>query len=383
MVHTCHIEEGTHSVMDRRVNKLAELLVNYSVAVKPGDKVTIDGKSTAEPLLEAVYAEVLRAGGFPLMAIRLPREEEVLFRCASSEQLQHIPEPLKLVAETYDAGISLIAEQNTKALTKVDPTKMVLHSTARAGLMQTYLHRAASGAFRSTVAVFPTNALAQDAEMSLTEYEDFVYSACMPDMDDPVGHWKRLSGWQQSIIEWLTGKESVHVTGLETDLHFSISGRTFVNCDGKVNMPDGEVYTGPVEDSIEGHVCFSYPAIYGGREVTGVRLWFEGGQVVKATAEKNEDFLLETLDTDEGARRIGEFGIGTNEGINRFTGQILFDEKINGSFHMALGAGFPRTGSLNESAIHWDLICDLRDNGEIRVDNEPLYREGEFAIQFK
>jgi aminopeptidase len=162
----------------------------------------------------------------------------------------------------------------------------------------------------------------------------------------------------------------------------NIEGRKFINCDGKNNMPDGEVFTGPVEDSMQGNVYFSYPAIYDDREITGVRLWFENGKVVRASAEKNEQFLLKMLDTDDGARYVGEFAIGTNEGITRFTRQILFDEKINGSFHMALGVGFPETGSRNESAIHWDMVCDLRQGGEIRVDDELLYKDGKFVLSF-
>jgi aminopeptidase len=314
---------------------------------------------------------------------RLTGTDELLFRYASDEQLKHVPEPLKLAMKTYDVRISILAEENTRALSSVDPAKQVLRAQSRAELMKTFLQRAASGELRWTLTMFPTNACAQDAEMSLSEYEDFVYGACMPDMDDPVGYWQRFSAWQQKIVDWLSGKNQVHVIGPETDLRLSIEGRICRNCDGHENMPDGEVFTGPVEDSVEGHVYFSYPAIYRGREVIGVRLRFEGGRVVKASAEKNEEYLLKTLDTDEGSRRIGEFAIGTNEGITRFTREILFDEKINGSFHMALGAGYPETGSKNESAIHWDMICDLRQGGEIWVDDELLYKNGKFVIDFK
>jgi aminopeptidase len=366
---------------DQRIEKLADLLVNYSVAVKPGDRVLIDGDSNAGALVREVYGRVLQAGGHPFLIPRLTGIDELFFRYASDEQLQHVPEPLKLIMETYDVRIAIAAEENTKALSGVDPAKMVLRSQARTELMQTFMRRSAAGELRWTVTMFPTNACAQDAEMSLSEYEDFVYGACMPDLDDPIGYWRRFSAWQQKIVDWLKGRERVHVIGPETDLRLSVAGRTFENCNGTYNMPDGEVFTGPVEDSVEGHVCFSYPAIYGGREVTGARLWFEGGRVVKATADKNEDFLQKTIDTDEGARRVGEFAIGTNEGITRFTRQILFDEKINGSFHMALGAGYPETGSQNQSAIHWDLICDLRQGGEIRVDDELLYKDGKFVIE--
>ena len=367
-------------MMDPRVDKLADLLVNYSVAVRAGDRVLIEGTSLAEPLLKAVYVKVLQAGGHPLMNAAPSGIEELLFRHASDEQLQYIHPPRKLVMETYDVRISIGGDDNTRSLTSVDPARTVLREQAQTELMKTLLRRSATGELRRTFALFPTNAYAQDAEMSLSEYEDFAYGACMPDMNDPVGYWRRFSARQEKIVNWLKGKEQVRVTGPETDLRLSIAGRTFINCDGHTNMPDGEVFTGPVEDSIEGHAYFSYPAIEGGREVVGVRLWFEHGRVVKAAAEKNEEFLLKTLDTDEGSRRIGEFAIGTNEGITRFTRQILFDEKINGSFHMALGAGFPETGSRNESAIHWDLVSDLRHGGEIRVDGELLYKDGQFVI---
>ena len=367
---------------DPRIEKLADVLVNYSVAVQPGDKVMVQGNTLAEPLLKAVYTKVLQAGGHPLMLVSLPGMDELLFRYASDEQLQHVPEPVKLVAETYDANIGIRGAENTKSLSSVDPAKMVLRNQGQAELMQTFMRRSASGEFRWVGTLFPTNACAQDAEMSLSEFEDFVYGACLPDMEDPAGYWRRFSAWQQKIVDWFKGKERVHIVGPETDLRLSIADRVFINSDGRNNMPSGEVFTGPVEDSVEGHVYFSYPAIYQGREVVGVRLWFENGRVVKATAEKSEDFLLQTLDTDEGSRYVGEFAIGTNEGITRFTKSILFDEKIYGSFHMALGASIPESGGKNESAIHWDMICDLRDGGEIWVDDELLYKDGQFVIEF-
>jgi aminopeptidase len=367
---------------DPRIEKLADVLVNYSVEVQPGDKVVVQGSTLAEPLLKAVYARVLRAGGHPLMLASLPGVDALLFRYASDEQLQYVPEPLKLVVDTFDVSIGVGGAENTKALSNVDPARVVLHNRAQTALIETVMRRSASGELRWVGTLFPTHAHAQDAEMSLSEYEDFVYGACLPDPDDPVGYWRRFSAWQQKIVDWFKGKERVHVVGPETDLRLSIADRVFINSDGRRNMPSGEVFTGPVEDSVEGHVYFSYPAIHQGREVTGVRLWFEGGQVVKATAEKNEDFLLETLDTDEGSRYVGEFAIGTNEGITRFTRQILFDEKIQGSFHMALGRGYPETGSQNRSAIHWDMICDLQGGGEIRVDDDLLYRDGRFVVEF-
>jgi aminopeptidase len=367
---------------DPRIKKLADVLVNYSVAVQPGDKVEVRGDLLAAPLLREVYAGVLQAGGHPLVEIFLPGGDKLLYRYASDEQLQYISEPERLIFNTYDASITVMGEENTKSLSNVDPAKVALRSQGRAELMQTFMRRSAAKEYRWVGTLFPTNAYAQDAEMSLSEYEDFVYGACMPDLDDPVGYWRRFSAWQQKIVDWFKGKEHVYVIGPETDLRLSIAGRTFVNADGKNNMPSGEVFTGPVEDSVQGHIYFSYPAIHMGREVAGVRLWFEDGKVVRASAAKNEDFLLKTLDTDARSRYLGEFAIGTNRGITRFTRQILFDEKIGGSIHLAVGAGYPETGSQNVSSIHWDMIADMRDGGEIWVDDELLYKDGEFVIEF-
>ena len=365
---------------DPRVEKLARVLVEYSVAVRQGDRVLIEGSSAAGPLLKAVYVRTLQAGGHPLMNVSLSGTEEMLFRHASDVQLQHVPEPRKLIMETYDVRISIGGDENTRSLTGVDPARMVLREQAHTELMKTFLKRAAAGELRWVYTLFPTNAYAQDAEMSLGDYEDFLYGACLPDMGDPVGYWQRFSASQQKVVNWLKGKQDMHIIGPETDLKMSVAGRTFINCDGHENMPDGEIFTGPVEDSVEGHAYFSYPAIEGGREVIGVRLWFQHGRVVNASAAKNEEFLLKTLDTDEGARRVGEIAIGTSEGIHRATRQILFDEKINGSFHLALGAGYPETGSRNESAIHWDMVSDLRQGGRIWVDGQLLYQDGRFVI---
>jgi aminopeptidase len=365
---------------DIRLEKLADLLVNYSVAVKPGDKVYIQSQALAEPLIKAVYVKVLQAGGHPFFAISPNGVAELLYRYSSDEQLKYIDPPLKMLYETYDVMINIGGGDNTKALSNVDPAKLVMRQQARTELQKTFLGRSARGELRWTTLLYPTNAYAQDAEMGLQEYEDFVYTACLGDPDDPVGHWKRFSERQAKIIKWLAGKKQVHVTAPETDLTFSIAGRPFINCDGRLNMPDGEVFTGPVENSMNGHVCFSYPAIENGHEVSGVRLWFKDGKVVKATADKNEEFLLKTIDTDAGSRYVGEFAFGTNTGITKFTREILFDEKIGGSFHMALGAGYPETGSKNVSAIHWDMICDMRSGGQVTVDGQLFYKDGNFVI---
>jgi aminopeptidase len=368
-------------MQDPRVAKLAELIVHYSIAVQPGDKVAIRSLTPAEPILSELSAQITAAGGYPFLILKFPDTNERFFESASDGQLTRVSDVEKMIVDTFDAVIMMRGETNTKALANIDPRRLMLAQKAEAPLMQTVMQRAAAGTMRWVSALFPTNAYAQDAHMSLREYEDFVYNACMPDLNDPIGYWRGVGEKQARIIEWLTGKQQVHIVGKDTDLRLSIANRRFMNSCCKHNIPDGEIYTGPVEDSVNGVVSFSYPAIYNGHELSGVRLWFENGRVIKASAEKNESFLLAALETDAGARYLGEFAIGTNYGIDRFTGQILFDEKIGGSFHLALGNSYPQTGGVNKSAIHWDLICDLRSGGSITVDDDLLYQNGKFLLE--
>ena len=365
---------------DLRVMKLAELIVNYSISVKAGDKVVIRGLTPAEPLLNEIYAQVIAAGGYPFLALKFPESNERFFELASDEQLKRVPDVEQFVVENFDAVVMVRGENNTKALGSVAPRRLMLAQQGEAPLMQKVMQRAAAGNMKWVSVLFPTSAYAQDANMSLREYEDFVYRACIPNMDDPAGYWQGVEQNQARIVDWLIGKKQVHILGTDTDLHLSIAGRRFMNSCCKYNVPDGEIYTGPVENSANGVVSFSYPAIYNGNELVGVRLWFENGRVVRAEADKNEQLLLAALDTDAGARYLGEFAIGTNYNIDRFTGQILFDEKIGGSFHLALGNSYPQTGGVNKSNIHWDLICDLRAGGSIRVDDELLYQNGKFML---
>lgn len=365
---------------DHRIERWARVLVNYSLRVQPEQLVVLIGMPSAEPLLLAVYREVIRAGGNPVTRVQLPGAVEVLFSEGNDQQIACITPVDRLVSDDADAVLNILSDVNTKALSHVDPQKQRLMQTSRRELTQRYMQRAASGALRWCVTLFPTNAYAQDAELALGDFEEFVFGACHLDELDPVAHWQAVSAEQQRLIEWLADKQEVHLTGPDTDLRLSIAGRTFMNADGQRNFPDGEIFTGPVEGAVEGTVRFSYPAIYQGREVEEIQLWFEAGRVVGAIAGKNQSFLDQMLDADEGARRLGELAFGTNFGITRFTRNILFDEKIGGTIHMALGAGYPETGSVNQSAIHWDMICDLRQGGEISVDGIPFMRDGRYLI---
>ncbi len=374
------INQLEEKMIDPRISKLAHLLTNYCVAVKSGEKVLINGPVGALPLLRETYRHVLQAGGLPVLWLQDSSFEEILLKEGSDDQLQFVPEPAKIFIETYECRIGVRGEENTRALANVDPARQRLQRQAMSSIMETFMRRSASGELRWVGTLFPTPAHAQDADMSLTEYEDFVFGACYLDRDDPVAEWRKMSSAQQKLVDWLKGKRHVRVRGPHADLTLSIENRSFVNSDGRKNMPSGEIFTGPVEESANGWVRFTYPAIYSGREVEGIELRFENGRVVNAHAKKNEAFLLSVLDTDPGARYLGEFAIGTNDGIRQFTRSILFDEKIGGTIHMAVGSGYPETGSKNRSAVHWDMICDMRNGGQIWVDDELFYENGRFLV---
>ncbi|MGE5603203.1 MAG: aminopeptidase [Nitrososphaerales archaeon] len=365
---------------DPRLARLARLITEYSVQAKKGDKVYIQATTAAAPLILEMSRAFMQCGANVFPVISVPGMEPLLFETASDEQLQWVPEPFKLVVETFDIRVHIASAVNTKELSAVDPAKQALRNAAMRPVFQTFMDRSASGALRWNVCMFPTDAYAQDAEMSLSDFEDFVYGACLCDQPDPVAAWQEVGRKQQMLIDYLTGKKEVHLVGGGTDLTVGIEGRTFVNCAGDKNMPDGEVFTGPEETKISGRVSFSFPAVYGGREVQGVQVWFEDGVAVKWTADKNEEFLTKMLATDEGARRLGEFAFGTNFGIQRFTRNMLFDEKIGGTVHMAFGGGYPETGSINRSAIHWDMLCDLRRGSEVTVDGELFAKDGKYLL---
>ncbi len=365
---------------DTRIDKIAEVLVRYSLNVQPGQKIMIRSTTLAEPLVKATYREVLRAGAHPHVTLAPPGLEEIFYKEASEEQLRFVSPLAEWLTDNFDGFLTIGAEHNTKSLTHVDPARIAIYRQAHRELSMRFLQRAAEGKLRWVYTLFPTPAYAQDAEMAFEDYVEFVFGACLPEPDDPIGYWQRKAEEQARIIEWPSQRDEIHVVAEGTDLRLRTKGRTWISADGKENFPDGEVFTAPIEDSVEGHITFTYPAVYNGREVEGVQLWFEQGRVVKATAQRGEAFLLKMLDTDEGARRVGEFAIGTNDGIQVFTRNILFDEKIKGTVHMALGTAYPECGGTNQSAIHWDMVCDLRQGGKIYADGELFYENGEFVI---
>jgi aminopeptidase len=356
------------------------VLVNYSVDVHPGDWVVIQSPVLGEPLANACARSVLKAGGNPTVLLASEEIQETMLREASEEQLSFNSPIRRLVMEQADATISILAPTNTRSLAGVDPNRMSRQSKAAEPIMEIFIQRSARGELRWTATQYPTPAAAQDAGMSLRTYADFVFGAGLLDQSDPVQAWKSLGERQQQLIDWLSDKETVHIVGPGTDLTVSVAGRTWVNDNGHENFPGGEVFTGPVEDSVEGVIEFTYPAYLRGREVSGVRLVFKDGVVVEASAKSDEAFLHQMLDMDEGARRLGEFAFGTNPGIQEFTRNTLFDEKIGGTLHMALGRSYPETGGSNVSALHWDMVQNLREGAEVTVDGQLLSRNGEFCI---
>jgi aminopeptidase len=365
---------------DQRADALAQILVRYSTNVQPDDVCVIQSTAEAEPLVQAIYEEVLRAGGLPIMQLSTEGAAPAFYELANEKQLEWVPPTATWAAENADVRIAVMADTNTRALSQVDPKRQAITQKARKPLMDTSMKRAAEGSYRWSLTLFPTQAYASEAGMSLDAYEDFYYQACLATDGEPLTAWQRQSDEVKRLAAWMEGKEEVHITGPGTDITLGVAGRTFIPCVGEHNMPDGEFFTGPIEDSVEGEVTFHLPAMIGGREVTGVNLRFESGKVVDATAERNEDYLIKLLDTDEGSRRLGELGIGTNYGIDRGTRDVLLDEKIGGTVHMAVGASYPESGGTNESAVHTDLVCDLRQGGKIEVDGELFQEGGVFKV---
>ncbi|MEW6244597.1 MAG: aminopeptidase [Bacillota bacterium] len=354
---------------DPRVQKLAEILVDYSTGVKEGDVVLITSSEAAKPLVKEVFRRVLKKGAYPRFLARWEELNEIFLREASEKQLGTL---LDVDFEQYKSAsvaINIDAPGNLKYLSNVDPERIALRQKTTRPIMDYVI----SGAVRWVVVNYPTSALAQEAEMSLAEYEDFLFNATNID-------WQQMSREQDRIKELFDKADEVRLVGKQTDLRLSVKGRMAIKCDGHENMPDGEIFLAPVEDSAEGHILYDFPAIYMGKEVDGVYLEFKAGKVVTARARKNEDLLIALLDSDDGARFIGELGIGTNWGITRFTKDLLFDEKIGGTVHIALGNAYPESGGTNRSAIHWDMIKDMRSDGEIYLDGRLVQKDGRFIF---
>jgi aminopeptidase len=364
--------------MDARIIRMAKTIVAYSLGIRSGDLLRIEATPLAQPLALAVTSEALRAGAHVMPRIALEGMGEMLLREASDEQLKFVPESERRENETMTARLAIGGTWNTWSLSGVDPKRLALQRQARSELFARLMERKARGELRTCITQYPTNADAQLAEMSLDEYEDFVFGSCFCDRDDPIAEWRRLSAQQAGIVEQLNRVKRLRVEASDTNLEFSVEGRNWINSDGKANFPSGEVFSAPVEDSVQGTIHFEFPAIMSGRRVNDIRLRLENGRVVAASAGSGDEFLQAMLATDEGATRLGEVAFGTNPGIQRFTHNILFDEKIGGTMHFALGAAYPECGGRNKSAIHWDMIKDMRSEGRVWADGILLYERGKF-----
>lgn len=362
-------------------DKYAEVLVDYSVDVQKGDLVEIRAESIyAKDLVRAVYKRVLERGGNPLVRTGLGDMAELFIKYASDEQLDYIDPITKLEYETVDKFISIGSPLNTKSMAHADLNKLSRRGKATKALSEMLMKRSAEGTAKWVIADVPTHALAQEAKMSLDEYTEFLFKSCYLDLDDPVAKLKELDEKQTKWAEYLNKVKKLRITGDRTDITFNVEGRKWISCSGLNNYPDGEVFTSPVEDGINGEIYFDYPQNYRGNEAQGVHLWIENGKVVKARAEKGEEFLHAMLDMDEGSRGIGEIAVGTNDMIQEITGNILFDEKIGGAIHMAVGASYPETGGKNVSGLHWDLIKNMKNGGKIFADDVLIYENGKFLI---
>lgn len=363
---------------DVRLNKLAKLLVNYSTEVKPGDFVLVQCDDVATPWMVEVVKEAVKAGAHVETLIDSQEAKYIKLKHASNEQLLEENYIQKCAIEKADVWLTAWGSQNTKANSNIPSEKIKYSSKGASSWRRIYSERCGDGTLRWCGTQFPTHADAQEASMNIFEYEDFVYGAGLLDYDDPVAEWKKISREQERWVQYLDTKKEIHIISEGTDIKVNIENRKWINCDGKANFPDGEIFTSPVEDGINGVITFSFPGIYAGKEIEGIVLKVEQGKVVEATAKKGEELLKELINTDEGASFFGEVAIGTNYGIKKFTRNMLFDEKIGGTIHMALGDSMPEAGGKNRSTIHWDMLCDMRNSGKIYADGELFYENGEF-----
>lgn len=363
---------------DQRLNKLAKLLVNYSTEVKPGDFVFVMGDEVATPWAIEVVKEAIKAGGHVETLLNSSEINEIRLKYSSPEQLQEENFILKTTLEKSDVWITAWGNRNTKVNSNIPVEKLQYSAKGAASWRKIYSEKMGNGALRWCGTQFPTYADAQEASMSLADYEDFVYEAGLLDKEDPVSEWKKISKEQERWVKYLDTKKELHIVSEGADIKVNIEKRKWINCDGKENFPDGEIFTSPVEDGVNGYITFSFPGIYMGKEIEGIRLEIQNGKVIRSEAKKGEELLKAILNTDEGASTFGEVAIGTNYGIKKFTKNMLFDEKIGGTIHMAIGDSMPEAGGKNRSSIHWDMLCDMRNGGKIYADGELFYENGNF-----
>lgn len=363
---------------DERLRKLADLLVNYSTQVKKGDKVSIKAEDAALPFIIEVAKSAVKNGAYVDYSVTVPEVEDAILKLGNDMQLSKSNNDYGLAVKESDVWITAWGSKNSRARSNISPELLQKRRLANSEERKIYVDRCATGELRWCGTQFPTNAEAQEAQMSLEEYEDFVYKAGMLDKDDPIKEWKKVEKNQEYWVNYLNEKKELRIVSKDTDIIVGVNGRKWINCCGRENFPDGEIFTSPEENNINGKISFSYPAIYSGRIVEGVKLEVRDGEIIKATADNGEDFLRACMEMDAGAKYFGEVAIGTNYNIKRFTRNILFDEKIGGTIHMAIGSAMPEAGGKNISAIHWDMICGMYEGGKIFADGQLFYENGKF-----
>lgn len=363
---------------DQRLNKLAKLLVNYSTEVKKGDFVFICADEVATPWAVEVAKEATKNGAHVEYRLESDEMQEIKLKYSSDEQLKEGNLIYETLLSKADVWLTAWGSRNTRSLSKIDSEKLKIAQQGATEWRNIYSKRCGDGSLRWCGTQYPTYADAQEASMSMSEYEEFVYGAGLLNYEDPVAQWKRISQEQERWVKYLDTKNELHIISEGTDIKVGIKDRKWINCDGKVNFPDGEIFTSPVENDINGYITFSFPGIFSGKQIEGIRLEVKEGKVIEATAKKGEDLLKSLLETDEGASFFGEVAIGTNYGIKEFTSNMLFDEKIGGTVHMAIGDSMPEAGGKNKSSLHWDMLCDMRNGGKIYADGELFYENGKF-----
>ncbi len=363
------------------IAKYADVLVNYSTKVSKNDLVIIYARGIeAQPLVKEIYKLCLKNGANPIVRASMDEIAETFIKYANDSQLEFIDEMSKTEVEKADVMIFIGAPNNIKNMANADTTKLAKRSRATHPILAKRLERSARGDMRWVIADYPTNALAQEANMSLEEYSEFLIKSCYLDLDDPVKKWEEIDIEQKRIAKILNETTKLRIVGDKTDITFSTKGRTWVPCSGNMNFPDGEIFTSPVEDSAQGEIYFDFPQNYHGSTAREVYLTLADGKVTKASAQVGDEFLQSMLNMDEGSRFVGEIAIGTNDRIQNVTGNILFDEKIGGSIHMALGASYPEAGGKNKSGLHWDMIKNMKNDSKIYADDKLIYENGKFVI---
>jgi len=351
---------------DPRIVAYAKVLTDHSIDIKKGDLIEINANIEARPLVLELCKNILKKGATPRLNVGMPGFNYTYYKHAPDSVLRQYPKIAEYSTKNTAGIISIFSPDNTRELNNVDANKVSQRMKIVKPISELRLKQN-----NWVLCAFPTSALAQEADMSLEEFEDFVYSAVNVD-------YNKMKKEQLKIKALYDRSNEIHVVGPETDLYVNIEGRQGILCCGNRNVPDGEVFIGPVETKTEGHISYSFPAIYQGRSVEGVKLLFKKGKAIKATAEKNEAFLNKILDTDKGARYLGEFSFGLNYGIKQHIKEILFDEKIGGTIHLALGMAYKEGGGKNDSAVHWDMIKDMRRDGKVFFDGKLVYKNGKF-----